>query len=140
MADARVLMSSALRTVFGVAALLGLFAMHGLAGHGTAHHAEQDIAPMVLVSAADHHSSATGHHGGGESSGHPTGNQPDPGLALAGLCLAVLLTGVVLAVVLGRGFPVRGVQGLRWRAGGRPGRSRRYRDPPCLVTLSIQRC
>jgi hypothetical protein len=132
----------ALREVFGAAALIGLFAMHGLAAHGTSHQ-EHLGEPMVLV-AADHDGPlmAPTHAGEelqvGDTPGVPT---PDPGLlGLAGLCLAVLLAGLVVAVLLGRRVAAHGHRDRCPRGGGWPTRSRRDRDPPCLLALSIQRC
>ena len=132
--------AAALRALCGVAALLGLFAMHGLAAHGTAHKADP-IEATALVS-TDHHVAAPtlGHESTLLASSRSGDREHDPGvLGLAGLCLAVLLLGVALAVVLGRGVAVEGNRSRAFRAGGRPARAR-YRDPPCLFALSIQRC
>ena len=138
--------AAALRTVCGVAALLGLFAMHGLAGHGTAHQGDADSSMLMASAAGPTHASMTiTHHEGYESptAGTRGDRDPDPDsglLGLAGLCLAVLLIGAVVAVALGRGIPIKGDRGRTWRTIGQPRRARRYRDPPCLFTLSIQRC
>jgi hypothetical protein len=79
---------AALRRLMGVAALLGLFAMHGVAA----------------------------------------------------MCLAVLPAGIALSVLRRRGFdvPRRGLPAHR--GSPRPGGSRPHQDPPCLFTLSVQRC
>lgn len=132
---------TALRTLCGVAALLGVFAMHGLAAHGTAHqgHASE---LMGMVSAEHDDAAMTMDHGSKDSQVASTSGDrtPDPALfGLASLCLAVLLIGIALAVVLGRGLAVERSRGLTSRAGGRPTRARRDRDPPCLFALSIQR-
>jgi hypothetical protein len=132
--------ATTLRRVCAVAALLGLFAMHGVATHG-AMHAGHSADPMpAAVAAADHN------HGTGDAamadrhddspSGTAQERTPDSELlGFAGLCLAILL------VVVFRSRLIR----LRRRhdsttARGFPSRSRRYRDPPCLFALSIQRC
>lgn len=132
--------AAALRALCGVAALLGLFAMHGLAAHGTAHQAHPNEA-TALVS-TDHHAAAPamGHESTLLATSRSGDREQDPGLVgLTALCLAVLLLGVVLAVVLGRGVAVEGNRSRAFRAGGRPTRAR-DRDPPCLFALSIQRC
>lgn len=116
-------------------ALVGLFAMHGLSDHGASAH--------VSVTPAE--SSMAGHSMAATSSEPPAaGTEDDPAghseLALAGLCLAILV-----AAVLGFGFARRRVMAYlgMWaprlaRAWSRfPGRDR---DPPDLIRLSIQRC
>lgn len=136
--------ATALRRACGVAALLGLFAMHGLAVHGAVH-AGHDAEPMPSMTAvADHvhdqHDVTTADSRATSASGASQERAPGPELAaLAGLCLAILLVGVVAAVLRSR--PIR----LPRRADsatarGWPSRSRRDRDPPCLFALSIQRC
>jgi len=136
--------ATALRRACGVAALLGLFAMHGVAVHG-AMHAGHSADPMpAAVAVADHN------HGTGDPAmadtrdDAPSGTSPERTpdselLGFAGLCLAILLV-VVFAVV----FRSRFIRLRRRRdsttARGWPSRSRRDRDPPCLFALSIQRC
>jgi len=130
--------AAALRGVFGVAALLGLFAMHGLAAHGTAHegHAGE---PMAVMTAVVHSSGHSMTPSGMTSS--PAHDGSDGGLlGVAGMCLAVLLVGAVLAVLLGRGAVLADLRDATVRAVGWAPRSRRDRDPPCLFALSIQRC
>lgn len=131
-----------LRGVCGAAALIGLFAMHGLAAHGTSHQ-EHLAEPMVMV-AEDHDDMlvVTDHATAERTvSGSLGDGAPGPGLlGLAGMCLAVLLAGVVLAVLLGRRVAVQSHRDRGSRASGWPHRSRRDRDPPCLLALSVQRC
>jgi Family of unknown function (DUF6153) len=143
----RVNAATALRRVCGVAALLGLFAMHGLAVHG-AMHAGHDADPMPAAVAATHDHSAD--HGADQvalpdtrdesPSGGSRERTPDHGLVgFAGLCLAILLAGMAAVVFLSRYIRLRrGRDPLA--AQGWPARSRRDRDPPCLLALSIQRC
>ncbi|MBM7517701.1 DUF6153 family protein [Nocardioides nitrophenolicus] len=114
------------RLLVTLAALAGLFAMHGMADHGVA------SAPLPAVTAADHaaaHDAPSPAHGG--STGHD----------LAELCLALLvlaaglaagLLGVRRALVVPRGAPPR------WRA--LVARAARFREPPDLHRLSVQRC
>lgn len=126
---------AALRALGGVAALLGVLAMHGLATHGTAHH-PVEATPLVSV---DHHAAtaATDHS-------TPLISMPDGGevpglLGLTALCLAVLMAGVGLVMGRRGGVTVMTRRGRSARAGTAP-RVRRDRDPPCLIALSIQRC
>jgi len=136
--------ATALRRVCGVAALLGLFAMHGLAVHG-AMHASHSADPMAAALAITGHDHGTGDAAmTGTRDDAPSGashqRTPDPELlGLAGLCLAVLLAGVVAAVVLSRFIRLPRCPDPA-TAQGWPTRSRRDRDPPCLFALSIQRC
>jgi hypothetical protein len=144
----RVSAATALRWVCGVAAVLGLFAMHGLDVHGAMHVGhDADLMPVAMAVAGHDHSAD---HGANQ------GDQPDPGdgslssaspertpdhgmVGFAGPCLVILLAGLVTVVFLSR--CVRLPRGLdpvsapRW-----PARSLRDRDPPCLFALSIQRC
>jgi len=135
----------ALRTLCGVAALVGLFAMHGLASHGTLHTGHGgELLPT---------SAAIGHdHGAPDATmdmetieerllvalGQP--GQPGQDLGLFGLCLAVLLIGIFAAILTGCFVRLLRTRGAATCSGGRPARARRERDPPCLFALSIQRC
>lgn len=112
------------RLLVTFAALAGLFAMHGMADHGVA------SAPLPAA-AVTHHAPMTPDHGGGGATGHD----------LAGLCLALLvmaagvvagLVGVRRALVAAREAPAR------WRV--LVARAARFRDPPDLHRLSVQRC
>ncbi|HEY0951007.1 DUF6153 family protein [Nocardioides sp.] len=124
-----------------LAALLGLLAMHGLATHGTSHraHVSESMAPV----SAEHIGSPMAE--AGAATGPTASRSPyverdnGPGGASA-LCLAVLLAGIGLAVLLGRRRGVVRARGASPAAFGHPARARRDRDPPCLFTLSVQRC
>lgn len=134
---------AALRTSFAVVALLGLFAMHGLTSHGTAHgdHAGEPIAVLTAVERA-HAAHGTSDVTTGTSGTRGVSEVPDPDrspLGLAGMCLAILLAGVIVALAARRSV-LAGREHSGVRSAGRPARARRDRDPPCLFTLSIQRC
>ena len=126
-------------------ALSGLFVMHGLYDHGAAghlegagvhamsgHHAamaglDADAAPELVTAIPV---AALPGEGGGLG-GHDT--------TMAGLCLAVLLLGLLMAAA---------PRGPRWRLAPRsrpapPGgvaRRARAPDPPDLTRLCVQRC
>ena len=135
--------SRALRGVFGLATLLGLFAMHGLATHGTAHdaHSSVPISAQRLVTQHDPDVSmsmgaAMELPGVSETPSAPGGGL----LGLTGVCLAVLLVGVAVAVLRRRRVALTRDHDLARRSSGATFRARRDRDPPCLLALSIQRC
>jgi hypothetical protein len=110
------------RLLVTVAALAGLFAMHGLADHGAA------SAPLPATAVA-HHDTAPPDHGG--STGHD----------MAGLCLALLVMAAGLAAgLLGARRPLVAAREAptRWRV--LVARAARVRDPPDLHRLSVQRC
>ena len=113
-------------------ALAGLFAMHGLGDHGTM--VEQDHHAMAM---ADHAAPTEGAAPGQRFEPAPSGGAD---MSMAGLCLAVLLVGVVLLLAAaGRGRTLAG-----WRFAGHPTLVlvRRSHPPPRpdLFGLSIQRC
>ncbi|GAA4084224.1 DUF6153 family protein [Nocardioides kongjuensis] len=110
------------RLLVTIAALAGLFAMHGLADHGAA------SAPLPAA-ALTHHDTAPPDHGG--STGHD----------MAGLCLALLVMAAgVAAGLLGVRRPLVAARNrpARWRL--LVARAARFRDPPDLHRLSVQRC
>jgi hypothetical protein len=124
----------ALRRVCGAVALLGLLAMHGLGLHGTAH---GDHAALPMSTAAP----ATAHQHVAMSADAPAvdgAGSHHTDLGPAGLCLAVLLLGLVLAALRGRQVLTAELRALR--TVDRPARARRDRAPPSLVALSILRC
>jgi hypothetical protein len=129
-------------------ALVGLFAMHGLAGHGMTHqmdmpgetswagaHAEHATGPaMSMTDGTDHYALAQ------RQPAKPAAPGPGPSsMTLIGLCLAVLVAGIA-ALLRGR-LLEKVSRGVHTRLlAGRPARARRDHDPPCLLALSIQRC
>jgi hypothetical protein len=106
------------------AAMAGLFVMHGLSPHGTAHPAPAP-AGMSADSGIQHSDELPGDEGAAD---------------LLMLCLALLVAGLVMFA----GGRLAG----RWPSDDRvpadhrsaPPASRRDRDPPDLRLLSIQRC
>lgn len=114
------------RLMVTVAALAGLFAMHGLADH------QLPSAPIAAAATAAAGMDHGGHH------------EPEPGApashSAAEICLALLGLAFVLVVALTRGGvllrPSRGTT-TRWRA---LAPRARFRDPPDLFGLSVQRC
>lgn len=119
------------RVLVTLAALAGLFAMHGMADHGIA------AAPLPATSA---------HHGmpaSAEQPGQPEHPGGMTGHGMAELCLALL---VLAAAGLVAGRALRGRVLVLGRRLARPrwrvlvARAARFRDPPDLLRLSVQRC
>ena len=151
MTTSRVLRSPA-RVLAVVAALLGIVLMHGLAGHGTAHagHAGHGVAAVAapVPGHADHaaHAVAPVDHAGAPADDVAAATS-DGGAAagLAGLCLAVLATGLLAFLVAavgrpGRGWTARAV-GAAARRGVRPAADRPPGPrPPDLHALGVLRC
>ena len=122
----------------------GLFAMHGLGDHGGAGH-EMGITAGPPQSTTIHHGEHEPAPAASAMAAAMTQILLDPpasqgGMAMAGLCLAVLL-GTVLAFLLAlanrRALLAVGPALTVLRA---PVATFRDRDPPCLHRLSIQRC
>lgn len=122
-----------------LATLAGLFAMHGMSDHGTGAHADP---------ASDSHAAHAAMSTLPEGSEVATrsvapvdwGSSGHSEMDMVGLCLAIL-AGALLVVALARVRLVRALDSLlpraaspRWRVAGRD------RDPPSLISLSIQRC
>lgn len=147
--------SRAVRLLLAVVALLGLFAMHGLAGHGVAGalgadgsiqvagvaaHPPGDLVDSVeaLSGPRDAAGTGAGLHGAGMPEGHGDGNPLHA--AMAGLCLALL---ALLVVIVARRGWWRRVLSAPDRATSSPHRlfrSLRPRPPPDLVALGVCRC
>lgn len=128
-----------------VAALLGLFAMHGLAAHATAHASSAGGWPTDEINLAASHgaqgdpSTASAERGSGAVEGRDGQGGDDS--SLIELCVAVLTAALI--GVLGQ-YAQGPANRLRLATGARcalpPASARRDRDPPCLHSLSIQRC
>ena len=122
-------------------ALAGLFAMHGLSYHGASSH-DMD-APMDPAVMAMSHASHTADDARNATDDAWTADRaPDedsPGMAMAGLCLAVLAGAIVCFLLLRahRSDVFMGRIALAF-VPVRPS-GRRDRDPPCLFELSVLR-
>lgn len=138
---------SGLWLLLGAFALLGLFAMHGLGGHGAhqvgpseTHHASSDESPGAAHLTAHDCAGACAADG---ITAHPvlgSGSGGDDLLVMA-LCLAVLAAGAAVAAVLARGRPSLALlQPPRSAGGPAVDRSARDRDPPSIHALSVLRC
>ena len=133
-----------IRLVVLVAALLGVFAMHGLAAHGAMHPpvSGDSVAGAVVDAVHVEHGGATVEALTEGSVSVGARDAPDHGdSALMALCLALLATALIVLLglrVRGRLTRLRGPE----RATSTTLRlaARRDRDPPCLPALSIQRC
>lgn len=140
--------TGSLRALAAVVALLGLLLMHGLSDHGTHHPvaAPASGAGSTPALAADAHAG----HAADAAPAAPTpdgstdrdGSQVAAGLA--GLCLAVLATGLLALLVAVAGRPGRGWAVLRAPARGRvvPLLLARLPRPPTpdLHALGVMRC
>ncbi|MGN6575349.1 MAG: DUF6153 family protein [Nocardioides sp.] len=133
----------ALRRLLAVAALLGLITMHGLASPGSTHGGHLAGAPSAASPPGDRTvthvsmaeptvAAAAGRAISDDSDGELVG--------AAGMCLAVLLVGLGLALLRGRGFTVRRAADGAVLTARRPARARRHGRPPSLFALSVQRC
>lgn len=128
-----------LRLLVFAAALAGVFAMHGLSEHGASSHDMN--APMNPAAMGISHGSQMDSTDAADSADAADGVPANgsPGMAMAGLCLAVL-AGAVLGFLLLR--PPRNVVFLRLISRSfvracMPGR--RDRDPPGLFELLVLR-
>ena len=101
--------ATALRRACGVAALLAVFAMHGVAVHGAMHAGHgADPRPAAVAVTDHHHDLGTGDATMADSradSPAGTSQEDSPGpelLGYAGLCLAILLVFMVALVLHSR--------------------------------------
>ncbi len=151
---------SGLSLFLGAFALLGLFAMHGLGGHGMNHagasephqplaHAAAATVEMAQVNTTGHggavsaHEACDGACATGRGSVHgPTGSGSGDGVALVMvLCLAVLTAAAAIAVLAFTRTSVTVVGGPDLlRSVHEVLRGIRDRDPPSIYVLSVQRC
>jgi hypothetical protein len=143
-AHSRIGMSTG-RLLVLLAALGGLFAMHGMSDHGTAGPGElaasSAASPSFLPETAPV-GEAVAHpdrHQDGNAS--PSGSGHGHELGKAGLCLAVLIAGLVIGVALWRREHRSPAAWLpRFHLGLAGYAARRVPKPPDLLALSIQRC
>lgn len=126
-------------------ALAGLFAMHGLGDHGTAHSGAEPAHAMVAMSTGP-----AGHMSEDNSAAAATRGDARvgtmvsvPGGVASGamaLCMAVL-AGVLFALAGPHAWGRRpAIVGTRLPVGITISATARERDPPCLAQLSICRC
>lgn len=139
---------SRLSLVLGAFALLGLFAMHGLGGHGTNHAGAAGHADAVPAHASAHASDHPPAHAACDGAcassqvldSAPTGSGEGITLLVA-LCLAVLSAAVAIAVLaLTRTSVATGRAPDRAQPLREVLRGLRDRDPPNIYVLSVQRC
>ncbi|WP_377326144.1 DUF6153 family protein [Pimelobacter simplex] len=128
------------RVLVTLAALAGLFAMHGMADHGVASVAVPVPAPLTATGA--HHDAPAGEHGGQHGDGHGGGGTSGHGMAELCLALLVLAAAGLAAGLLACGRPLLRLLLRRLPPRGQVvvARAARFRDPPDLLRLSVQRC
>lgn len=132
------------RRVLGVLSLLlGLFAMHGLAEHGTVHRTVPDASSRAPQLDAHAHPTASGQVVPAVEDRGPSDSHPDQDAGgLVGLCLAVL----VVAIIVTTGSAGRSARGTSIGCAVTrlptisPATVFRDRAPPDLLALSIHRC
>lgn len=136
------------RRLLAAVVLMGVLAMHGLAGaclpHGATGAPPDGAHPSAAAAHGSGHGSGHAGHGSGQA-GHAGQAAPDEPSGVAhlavGLCLAFLLGFVVLALLRARGSVVVAlVERLTVAARTTRTAARSWRAPPDLVTLSICRC
>ena len=136
--------TSLVRLLLLAGAVAGLFMMHGLGDHGTAHHAaESSHAAVAMSGEQPGHMSPAGNTSGDvpRSTTRASVSAPaDGGSGEWGLCMAVL-AGVLFALAGLRAWGrCPSVLALRIVSSVRYAATTRERDPPHLVQLSIGRC
>lgn len=134
---------SVARLLVLVGLLLGLFAMHALGHCGTAGHKDGPGSGSSSASTdvgAAHAGEFPVHSSHGRTVTTEHDGQAGGGVAMVGLCMAVLAGALLGLLALLR--PTRAVLFLRPRAllvSALPVRATRDRDPPCLFELSVLR-
>lgn len=132
---------SAGRLLVLLAALAGLFVMHGMSDHGAAGPGELSATTLSAHVSMDAPTTIGG--GVDHERGSTAPAQPSHGhdLGIAGLCLAVLIVVLAVGVALGRQrYRALGAWLPRAHAGLLGFARERVPRPPDLVGLSIQRC
>lgn len=118
----------------------GVFAMHGLGTHGSSSTGQTAVTSASGPMAADHQASVAGSTLEIATRPVTVAAVGDGGMAMAELCVAVLV---------GLGFALLLVEGLRRRTAISPPRLRQWRvrlpdardrDPPSSSLLSVLRC
>ena len=129
------------RVLWATAAVLAIFAMHGLATHGTAHPSRvTPVASAVAAVEVDAHAT----HGGTAPGSPATAAAPGEHhheMSVLGLCLAVLATAAVALLRLVR--PRSGLLAVLPRPVSvvpRPSAPVHGHGPPDLYALSVLRC
>ena len=138
------------RLVALLVALVGLFAMHGLSDHGAAghlegagvvvaaHHSTPSHAPLTDLESM---SSTSEPVVGAVAAAMPSGmGGPGHDLGTAGLCLAVMAVGLLLAAAVRHAWADNGPGRLLSLPSVGAALRPRAPDPPDLVQLSVQRC
>ena len=132
----------AARLLVFAGALMGLFAMHGLSDHGAASHdMRAAMNPAVTaISHAGHAANAAVGETGDALTGtaEPPGEQ-SPGMAMAGLCLAVVAGAVIGFLLLRQHRAVVFMPPTPLALVAARPSAPRDRDPPCLFELSVLR-
>ena len=128
--------------------LAGLFGMHGLDNHGSAamsghgavgatHGAR--TTPTTLRGVADSSGHAVMLGGAFVADAVVSGEGPSSS-TMAGVCMAVLVVGLLTLLLLLRSSRAHVSRLLRARVAPAPAFRGRDPDPPCLFTLCVQRC
>ena len=129
------------RLLVFAAALAGLFAMHGLSDHGTASH-DLNASMNPVVTAMAHTGQMADHSREASEAARTTDGAPgqdSPGMAMAGLCLAVLAGAIVGFMLLRSHRSVVFVRPIVRSFVPARRSGRRDRDPPCLFQLAVLR-
>ncbi len=143
MGSGRELQTTWLRVGGLLVVLAGLFGMHGLDSHGAA---GLGSTPYALMSAPTMDTMFSTHHvlavtprvGAALVVSASGGSATD--MSMTGMCLAVLTVALLGLLGLLRSTRSTRVLWVYARPARGPGYFGRHPDPPCLTSLSIQRC